>query len=110
MENEFRNRHIDKLKVEFSVMKNEVAPIGAKDLLLRIVGPDGNVLFDVTKGSGSFAYEGREIFFTERQEILYDKNRQKVTYLYDKGSDYDIGRHQVEVYTDGYLMGKGFLR
>ncbi|MFK7952732.1 MAG: chromosome segregation protein SMC [Ekhidna sp.] len=106
-EGEFRNRHINQLKIQFSVLENQIAPIEGKDLLLRVIGPDGNVLFDVTRGSGSFTFEGREMFYTATQEILYDKNSQLVTYLYDKGSDYSVGQHKVEVYTDNYLMGKG---
>ncbi len=106
-EGEFRNRHINKLKIQFSVIENQIAPIEGKELLLRVIAPDGNVLFDVTRGSGSFTFEGREMFYTAKQEILYDKNSQLVTYMYDKGSDYNVGQHRVEVYTDNYLMGKG---
>jgi hypothetical protein len=106
-EGEFRNKHIDKLKITFSVSENKVAPIEGKDILVRIVAPDGNVIFDVTKGSGTFIYEGREMFYSAKQEILYDKSSQKVTVFYDKGSDYDEGQHVIEVYTDDYLMGKG---
>lgn len=104
---EFRNRHINQLKIQFDVAENQVAPIEGKDLLVRIVAPDGNVLFDVTRGSGTFMYEGREMFFSARKEILYDRNKQQVIVFYEKGSDYAIGRHEVEVYTDSYLMGKG---
>ncbi len=106
-ESEFRNRHINQLKIQFTVLDNEIAPIEGKELLLRVVAPDGNVLFDVTRGSGSFTFNGRELFYTAKQEILYDKNSQLVTYLYDKGSDYSVGQHMVEVYTDDYLMGSG---
>lgn len=104
---EFRNRHIDKLKIQFTVLDNEIAPIEGKELLLRITAPDGNVLFDVTRGSGSFAFEGRESFYTAKQEILYDKNSQLVTYMYEKGSDFSVGQHKVEIFTDDYLMGAG---
>ena len=108
-ENEFRNRHIDQLKVKFTIGENKVAPIEGKDILIRIVAPDGNVLFDVTRGSGSFMFEASELFYTAKQEILYDKNSQEVTIFYDKGSEYAEGRHIVEVYTDEYLMGSGFF-
>jgi cell division protein ZapB len=27
--------------------------------------------------------------------------------MYEKGSEFAIGQHKVEVYTDDYLMGKG---
>lgn len=106
-EEPFRNRHIDQLKITFTIGENEVAPIEGKELWIRIVAPDGNVIFDVTRGSGSFMYNGREMFFSAKQEILYDKKSQKVTVFYDKGSDFAEGRHQVEVYTDDYQMGKG---
>ncbi|GAB4253182.1 MAG: hypothetical protein Tsb0034_31560 [Ekhidna sp.] len=103
----YRNRHINQLKISFTVMENEIAPIEGKELLLRVVAPDGNVLFDVTRGSGSFTYQNREMFYTAKQEILYDRNSQQVTFLYEKGSEYAIGQHKVEVYTDDYLMGQG---
>ncbi|WP_258097690.1 chromosome segregation protein SMC [Marinoscillum pacificum] len=106
-ETEFRNRHINQLKVKFTVAENKVAPIEGKEILIRIVAPDGNVLFDVTRGSGSFMFENRELFYTAKQEILYDKNSQEVTMFYDKGSEYAEGRHIVDVYTDEYLMGTG---
>lgn len=106
-ESEFRNRHISKLKIDFYIEENQVAPIEGKDILVRIIAPDKNVLFDVTRGSGSFMFEGREMFYTAKQEILYDRRRQKLTYYYEKGSDYQNGQHLVEVYTDDYLMGKG---
>jgi len=106
-EDDFRNRNIDKLKVEFDVSENPVAEIESKDVLVRIVAPDGNVLFDVTRGSGSFIFDDREMFFTAKQEILYDRSRQKLSFLYDKGSEYALGSHQIEVYTEAYLMGSG---
>ena len=106
-EDEFRNRHIDNLKIEFTVAENRVAPIEGKELLIRIIAPDNNVLFDVTRGSGSFTFEGRELFYTAKKEILYDRSSQSVSMLYNKGSDYESGQYIVEIYTDEYLMGKG---
>ncbi len=104
---EFRNRHIENIKIEFTISENKVAPIEGKELLIRVIAPDNNVLFDVTRGSGSFNFEGREMFYTAKKEVLYDRNSQQVTLLYNKGSEYDLGKHTVEVYTDDYLMGKG---
>jgi len=106
-ENEFRNRHVENLRIEFIVNENRVAPIEGKGLLVRVIAPDNNVLFDVTRGSGSFNFEGREMFYTAKKEILYDRSSQKVTLLYNKGSEYALGKHTVEVYTDDYMMGRG---
>lgn len=104
---EFKNRQIESIKVTFNIAENKVAPVDSKEVLVRIVAPDGNVLFDVTRGSGSFMFEGKEMYFTAKQGILFDNTRQKLSFLYNKGSEYAEGIHKVEVYTDGYLMGVG---
>ncbi len=105
-EGEFKNRHIDKLKIQFGISENKVSPIEGKDIMIKITDPEGNVLFDVTSGSGTFILEGRELFYTAKQEILYDRTAQNLSFLYNKGSEYGLGKHLVEVYTDDYLMGK----
>ena len=105
-EGEFKARQIDKLKVNFNIAKNDVAPVEGKDILIRILQPEGKVLFDVARGSGTFMYNGREEFFTARQEILFDNTEQELTFFYEKGSEFEPGQHTLEVYTDGYIMGK----
>lgn len=109
-EDEFRARQIDKLKVEFNITKNDVAPISGKEILMRIIDDNDNVLFDVARGSGTFVLDGKETFYTSKQEILFDNTQQVVSFLYDKGSEYLPGRYMMEVYTDGYLMGKKSFR
>ena len=74
--------------------------------MIRIVGPDDNVLFDVASGSGTFMFDGKEEFYTAKQEILFDNTRQKLAFDYDKGSEYVPGAYHLQVYTDDYLMGE----
>jgi regulator of replication initiation timing len=105
-EDEFKARFIDKIRVEFNIAENEVAPIEGKDIMIRIVGPDDNVLFDVASGSGTFMFNGKEEFYTAKQEILFDNTRQKLSFDYDKGSAYVPGQYALQVYTDDYLMGE----
>lgn len=106
-ESPFRSRQVGQLKVEFNIAENDVAPIEGKKIMIRIVDQDGQVIFDVARGSGTFIYNGKEEFYTASQDILFDNSGQKLTYLYDKGSDYASGTYDLEVYTDNYLMGKG---
>lgn len=101
----FKNRHIDHLKIDFEILENRVAPIEGKGILVKITGPDGNVIFDVASGSGTFVFEGRESFYTIKKDILFDRNSQAITFLYNKGSDYDLGKYTLEVFTDDYKMG-----
>jgi DNA repair exonuclease SbcCD ATPase subunit len=105
-ESPFKNRQLEKLKVEFNLAENKVAPIEGKKIIIRVIDENGQVIFDVARGSGTFILNGKEEFYTASQEILFDNTRQKLSYLYEKGSDYPSGDYSVEVYTDGYLMGK----
>lgn len=107
---EFRARYIDKLKIEFNIAKNDVAPVSGKQILMRIIDDNDNVLFDVARGSGTFTLDGKETFYTAKQEILFDNSQQSVSFLYDKGSEYLPGRYVMEVYTDGYMMGSKSFR
>lgn len=104
-EDEFRARQISKLQVKFNIAKNDVAPVSGKEILMRIIDDNENVLFDVARGSGTFTLDGKETFYTAKQDILFDNTSQEVSFLYDKGSEYLPGRYVMEIYTDGYLMG-----
>ena len=105
-EGSFRKRQIQNLKIEFNITKNDVAPIEGKEILLRVIDSNNQVYFDVARGAGTFIIDGKEQFYTLKQDILFDNTSQKVTFLYEKGSEYNEGDHTVEIYTDGYLMGK----
>jgi cell division protein ZapB len=75
--------------------------------MIRVIDENGQVLFDVARGSGTFLFNGKEEFYTAAQEILFDNTRQQLTFLYDKGSEYPEGTYRLEIYTDDYLIGQG---
>ena len=102
----YRNSQLAQLQVRFNIAKNEVAPIEGKDIIIRVLEPDGSVVFDVARGSGTFMHEGKEMYYTSKQNILFDNSGQQLSFLYEKGSDYSEGRHTVEIYADDYQIGK----
>ena len=104
-ETDFKSRFIDQIRTEFNIAENELAPIEGKDIMVRIVGPDGNILFDVATGSGTFMFNGKEEFYTAKQQILFDNSRQKLLFDYDKGSEWQAGRYELQIFTEDYLMG-----
>lgn len=106
-ESPFKARQLNQLRIDFNIAENKVAPVEGKKIMIRIVDENGQVLFDVNKGSGTFLFNGKEEFFTEAQEVLFDNTRQKLSFIYDKGSEYASGTYRMEVYTDNYLMGGG---
>jgi hypothetical protein len=106
-ESPFKNKQISKLKIDFNIAENNVAPIEGKKILIRVIDENGQVLFDVARGSGTFMFNDKEEFYTAAQEILFDNTKQRLTFLYEKGSDYAPGNYTLEVYTDNYKMGSG---
>ena len=104
-EGKFRKKQISQLKIEFNIANNDVAPIESKDIMIRIIDPNGQVIFDVAKGSGTFMLNSKEEFYTSLQSIVFDNSEQQLTYAYDKGSQYATGEYKVEILTDGYFMG-----
>ncbi|MDZ4716188.1 MAG: chromosome segregation protein SMC [Cytophagales bacterium] len=101
----FRARQLEKLKVEFNLADNKVAPIEGKKIMIRVVDENGQVIFDVAKGSGTFMINNKEVFYTSGQEILFDNTRQKLSFIYDKGSEYASGTYTIEIYAQDYLIG-----
>ena len=101
----YRNSQLAQLQVKFNLAKNEVAPIEGKDIIVRVIEPDGNVVFDVARGSGTFMHDGKEMYYTAKQNILFDNSGQALSFVYEKGSEYNEGRHTVEIYADDYVIG-----
>ena len=106
-ESPFRARQIAQIKVEFNIAENNVAPVEGKKIMIRVIDENGQVLFDVARGSGTFLLNGKEEFYTASQEILFDNTKQQLSFLYDKGSEFAEGAYSLEVYTDDYQMGRG---
>lgn len=105
-DNEFKGKNVDKLRVKFNFSDNKVAKKDSKEVILRLIEPSGTVLFDLSTGGGSFTNaEGKTDFYTDKQAILFDNSKQQVSFLYNKGSEYESGKYVIEVYGNGYLIG-----
>ncbi|WP_186756362.1 coiled-coil domain-containing protein [Echinicola salinicaeni] len=104
-EGSFRNRHLEKLKISFDIAENKVAEPGTKDIFVQVVAPNNQVIFDIAKGSGTFTIDGREEFYTAKQDILFDNTQKKLIYLYQKETDYPEGIYEVKIYSEGFNIG-----
>ena len=49
----FKSRQVGKLKIEFNIAENNVAPIEGKKIMIRIIDENNQVLFDVARGAGT---------------------------------------------------------
>lgn len=105
-EGDFRSRQAEKIKVTFNLSENAVAPVAGHKIMIQIVDPAGNVVFDIARGSGSFQVDGREQFYTAMQEILFDNSKQELSFVYDKGSEFDKGDYKINIISDFYEIGQ----
>jgi cell division protein ZapB len=104
---EYRAKQIDRIKIAFNLGENNVAKVETKNIYMRLIEPDGAAVFDMATGGGTFELEGQETYFTAKQEILFDNTRQPVSFVFNKGTPYKIGKHIVELYSDGFKIGQG---
>lgn len=102
---EFKAKAIDKLKITFNLAENRVAKVESKEVLLRVLGPDGAAIYNESTGGGAFKFEGKEIYYTEKQPVFYDGKNPEVTFLYAKGTPYSTGTHTIEIYCEGHIIG-----
>lgn len=105
-EGDFRARQAQKVKVTFNLADNDVAPVAGHQIMIQLVDPAGNVVFDVARGSGSFKVDGKEQFYTAMQEILFDNTKQELTFVYDKGSAFEKGDYKIIILSDTYEIGQ----
>ena len=105
-DNEFRAKRVEKVKVTFNLARNDVSPKETKQIMMRLVEPDGSALYNLSTGGGTFMIDGSEAFYTAKQDIVYDNTRQPVQFVYAKGAPYKTGLHTVELYEGGVMIGK----
>lgn len=104
---EYKSKRIDRIKIMFDVAENKISEAGTHTVYMRLVEPDGAAVFDMATGGGTFTVDEKEAFYTAKKDILYDKTRQKVDFVFSKGSPYKVGKHTVELYADGFQIGSG---
>ncbi len=105
-DNEFRAKRVEKIRVEFKLAKNDVAQKEPKTVYMRLIEPDGAALYNLATGSGSFKIDGEDMYYTAKRDFVFDNTQQKLSFTYNKNAEYKKGQHIVELYTDGFMIGK----
>lgn len=100
-------KRIEKIRVMFHLQTNPLATKEIKTIYLRIIEPTGNTLSDYALGSGAVMFKGKELTYTAKQRIFYENNHQSVEFIYARPNAYREGRHEIELYSEGFLIGLG---
>lgn len=102
-----KSKRIDKIRVIFHLQNNPLATREIKTIFLRIIEPTGNTLSDYALGSGAIIFKGKELVYTAKQRIFYENNHQSVEFIFARASSYREGKHEIELYSEGFLIGLG---
>jgi predicted nucleic acid-binding Zn-ribbon protein len=102
-----RAKRVSRVSALLAIAENKVAPAGNRDVILRIIKPDGYVLSDPNMGSGTFTSKetGRNTEYTMKKTISYGNATTEVTFDYDQVEEFKAGLYIAEMYVDGRLMG-----
>jgi hypothetical protein len=104
----FKAKAIHKLSISFTLADNKVAKKDTKPVMMRLVEPNGAVLFDNATGGGTFTTTaGRELPYTATEDLSFSNTKQKLTFNYVKGSPFKPGNYTVELYAEGHQIGDG---
>ena len=105
--NSFRNRSLDRLSINLTLNENDLAKIEVIDVYISIEKPNGEIIYDISKGSGTFTYEKREEFYTIKEGVLVDRSKKELSINYIKNQEFNKGLHKVHFYTNQYKIGSG---
>lgn len=91
------------LGVSFTVSPNNTASAGRKEAYVRIISPEGSLL----GGGASFSYEGSSVGATAHRTFEYNNGETAVSVYWDvNNTTLTPGEYTVEVFCDGYRLGR----
>ncbi|MDA3882470.1 MAG: hypothetical protein PF481_04255 [Bacteroidales bacterium] len=100
-----RARRVENFIIKGTMLKNFLAEAGTKTIYVRVTAPNGVVL--TSSPENQFEYDGNTIMYTERREIVYQKEDTPFEIYYDASSDdLDEGIYRVVVFCNNKEVGK----
>lgn len=100
-----RSSRTGKLKVCFTLLKNLTAPVGMKEVFIRIERPDGQLLMH--SRNDLFTFDGTEINYSAKRTVEYGGENTDLCIFYDVDTgELTEGEYTVDVFSDGFHIGK----
>ncbi|GBU07830.1 hypothetical protein AwDysgo_11610 [Bacteroidales bacterium] len=94
---------IDQLAINFTINKNITAPVGEKDIYIRIQKPDDDVL--IKSKLNVFTYENKEINYSSKRTIEYTGEEMALTIYWKVEEFLSPGTYRVFLFADGNQIG-----
>jgi peptidoglycan hydrolase CwlO-like protein len=103
-------KKVDVLRIKFDIDENRITESGTKQIYIRIIGPDGNVLSSKSNASGNLTTNtGGQLPYSVMKEIALTQNQmvKDISVDWNQEGDYSRGNYTIEIYNEGYKVGNG---
>ena len=102
-----RARKAEKIKTCFSINENLVSKKGNKNIYIRIAGPDNRIV--MSRESGMFIYQGREIAFSSKRNVNYQGKKVEVCIFWTAEEEQSVGNYTINIFADGCNIGEKII-
>ena len=99
----FKIDKIDKIKISFTLEKNDVAKVGTRDVYVRIARPDELVLTPTEEEF--FTYQGAKVVYSTKRQVDYNRVDTDMTIYWKKTTELIPGKYVIDVFIDGNMIG-----
>lgn len=96
-------KKVVKFKICFTVLENDLAKSGSRDIYLRIARPDGLVL--ATSEQDLFKFGNEQIVFSAKRQLDYENKNADLCIFWDNNQDLIPGTYTIDIFADGNLIG-----
>jgi cell division protein FtsB len=103
-----RANKTDKIRVCFDIDENRITASGSKNLFIRIIAPDGQILSKGLSDNFRFEFEGQKGVFSDKKTIDYTNSSTNVCLDYARDSetiDFLAGVYYITIYAEDYEIG-----
>lgn len=94
---------VSRLKINFSIARNTMAPTGEKRVYVCIKKPDGTTL--VKDRGNTFFLAGKEYYYSLQQIIDYTGNNEKMYFTWQVEEYLPSGLYRIDIFADNQLIG-----
>ena len=102
-------KHTEMLKICFDVLPNRLSAGKDQTFLVRIIAPNGKVLFDTKNGSGEFVNKEKteDNLYSMAATYKYDGYEVESHCVYwEQDEEFKAGTYTVKLYHNGYLSSR----
>ncbi len=97
------------LRIIMKVAENNEAAEGPRTLYVKVTGPEGVTIANPGNESGKMMYDGKESLYTYSIPFVFERSEKEFTSRWKPINGFRKGNYNIEVYTEGYMIGSAKL-